>query len=511
MRTHASIFRLFVMTFVAPGLFLGTVAYATDTFTEASEMSARGYTTFGYFNGGSQKTYTVDSGVLQMDWDGTGNNLGDFFFYGDGEVLTNVGDMVQVDVVVNKESADYGDGGGGLYRSGPGLYLASDTSTVQGVGGHYSISYILGNMDNESSRPRQVMSMANLGAFATGNVRSADNTWAKGQWVTLKITYTSDTAGSGSDHEYTFEYDVDRLGSFITLGTHVSPTKMPYVGIQFHTALYDSDTGDITFPVANMMSADNFSAAPDYSAPVQHTTTETFDSDGTLADYHFTYYGDDPCFSGGVSSASFPVNGGQITPSFPTDNWVTDVWWWEPSYEPIPVQVGDYVEVDVIQLATAISSQWSQWGIVLSDTKTGAQGTGDQIWMTLRAQGAAMYPQYNAYHQGTNYDNAYSGDFGFGAGSPGDVWTLRVTVREITASGWKVTCSASKNGGPFIDVRFENDAGIGADPPFLNGFNYIGLFSQPGGAGDEDFVAFDNFTVVGGDLVPAELSEFVFE
>ena len=119
-----------------------TDATGAEPFEGGGEPISFGFQRHGFFNGGGGKSYRVHAGRLTMDWE-RGNNTGDVFFPGPKEFqcLVKPQDSVQVDVRVNRDGEAIGDGGGGLYRSGPGLYLAQNRGGQAGMKGRHSISF----------------------------------------------------------------------------------------------------------------------------------------------------------------------------------------------------------------------------------------------------------------------------------------------------------------------------------------------------------------------------------
>ncbi len=465
----------------------------TDDFSGTADMASRGYSTFGFFNSGGGKSYSVDDVVNCTLTASNTNNTGDCFWVNPlgTQQLANVGDYAQLDVRVNVGTDVVGEA---LYRSGPGLYLSSDQHTVAGTSGHHSIQFVISNMDNDTSRPRRVIVQSNNGAYSTGSIGSADDVWAVGDWVTLKVTYTDDSSG----HVYEFQYDSG--SGFVTIGSLTMDEQLPYVAPYFHYSGYFSGV-NTQYPVADWASFDNFYPGREpFSQQPQTTYTETFESGATLADHGFVYFGANPSFNQSYSTGAYPIANGRVEADVGAGSGeniyvgYTDVWWYDST---LPLSgVGDYAEITLVQRKPTDNGAVSQWGIILGSSKTAFQGEGDQIWMTMRAgaPAGAIYPQYNPYHDGLNEDNAYSSDFGFNAGQAGDTWRLRITVREISASGWKVTCAVEKNGGGLVNMRLEN-----GDPYFEIGLPYVGLFFGPEGVPntvEDDFIAMDDFVMV---------------
>ena len=232
----------------------------TETFAEGSDPSDFGFQRYGFFNGGGGKAYRVQEGRLTMDWE-RGNNTGDVFFPGPKEFqcLAKPGNSVQVDVRVNRDGKTIGDTGGGLYRSGPGLYLTQNRAAQVGATGRHSISLVIGNESDDHTNARCVLVVSSLGAYAEGKqLFSSPDVWKFGEWVSLRATYRS---RDDDGHHYHFAYRVGE--KFLELGTVTSPVPLSHAGFQFHTSLLDNDASDVKFPIRGYMDVDNFRPAVD--------------------------------------------------------------------------------------------------------------------------------------------------------------------------------------------------------------------------------------------------------
>ena len=180
-----------------------TGATGAEAFECDGEPISFGFQRYGFFNGGGGKSYRVRDGRLTMDWE-RGNNTGDVFFPGPKEFqcLANLQDSVQVDVRVNRDGEAIGDAGGGLYRSGPGLYLAQNRGGQVGVKGRHSISFVIGNETNDATNARCLLALSSLGAYSEGKqLASKPGVWKVGEWVTLRATYSSQ---DDDGHHYRF-------------------------------------------------------------------------------------------------------------------------------------------------------------------------------------------------------------------------------------------------------------------------------------------------------------------
>ena len=240
-----------------------TGATGAEAFEGDGEPISFGFQRYGFFNGGGGKSYRVRDGRLTMDWE-RGNNTGDVFFPGPKEFqcLANLQDSVQVDVRVNRDGKAIGDAGGGLYRSGPGLYLAQNRGGQVGVKGRHSISFVIGNETNDATNARCLLALSSLGAYSEGKqLASKPGVWKVGEWVTLRATYSSQ---DDDGHHYRFEY---RMGAkFVELGMVTSQVRLSHAGFQFQTSLFDNDSSDVKFPVRGYMDVDNFRPAVDEDA-----------------------------------------------------------------------------------------------------------------------------------------------------------------------------------------------------------------------------------------------------
>jgi len=249
-------------------------AQFTDPFNDsvwATDPEERGYTLFGPLNGGGSRTYAVTDNELQVTLLTGARNSGDVLWVnplGTTEQFATADDTVEVDVTVNAGIAEIGDY---TYCAGPGIYF-SDSQTELGYGDSAANcgEVYLAHQDTEETAGKfRVIAYKSTGGggYRSANLQTADDVWAFGTWVHLKVVYQGDIGGA---HTYEFSYDAG--AGEVVLGTLDWPVRLAFAGPFAAYSYYNA--GGCQNDVPNWATIDNFSPVPEILVPVELSVFE---------------------------------------------------------------------------------------------------------------------------------------------------------------------------------------------------------------------------------------------